>query len=795
MRPILALLSLLGLASPLAAELRLKQEAVLGFPVDWIENVLRHDVPGEAHSRLVVTQASYLMGLEWSPRRNAYEQSFFVQYERDYPFNPRAAVADADGDADDDLVVFDDDAGRVALVYDAMNGALLKKLTIAGGAKSVAAQDLDGAPGDELIVVDDGVSAYRGGVRLWHAAVPSAIDVAAGGEESAGRDIVVRTAEELVVLEPATGAVRRRLPVHCETVAVGQSDPDTSLEIACTSIRTVTLLDSTTGAVQWSRPYNSFNMIPFVTMIDAGGDGRQDVAVRVGDYLDQAVVVLDAATGEPLAGPKKFSWNGRLVAVRDGCGSALVVMEGERTSFPDVLHLLDPETLAEKTAMEVDTYGGLAVAVADLDLDGRNELLVHHGSKITTVRVKPFTTVAEVKRLGGCCSLHGMATAQLDRDAPLEYAVSGGWISAYDGATHAQLWTTVTDDGETARSVAMGDLNGDGLADVVTGTTTVHSGAKGTFVYAYDGASGQRLWRSVNIPGLTGDVAVVAGDGGPEVLALSRSVGIVHLSPTGTARAFDEFTGGNVFVPLNADTDAAPEILVATDDALFILDQGQRVKEVKFSTTTPDITLMRVADVDDDGAMEILLARRQVYDRVLLEIRSAATLATLWTSEDFPLVINFGQQEDIAVADVDDDGKTEVIFLSSLTVRVFSVGEPLADTTAPQFASGAALQTSVQLDGSCCAEVQLRWDAVRGEASAPVAYRIYRRGPSASDAEELIARTTRTEYADGTAAGAARYRYSVAAVDASGNVSAERIAADVVLRDRVSNCRRRAVRR
>lgn len=782
------------------AELQLAQESVIGFPTDDARDVIPYRLPGEGHSRLVVVNDSYLMGLEWSPQRNVYEQSYFIQGEFR---RGKAVVADANGDRINDLLVVEEGTS-VVTAFDSRTGAALSSFTLNAVAGSAAAQDLDGVPGDELIVTDDGVSAYKGGVLFWHSAVASAALVAAGGEDSATREIFVTTAtQELVGLDAHTGAERRRLLLHCSKLAVGQMDLDESLEIACYSnFFSIVVMDAATSTLQWSKPF-PYTSVRSIAMVDAGDDGRQDLSVRTYG-TPGIVVVLNGATGQPFSDAKELEWGGLVAAVKVGCESAIVVIEGSETSFADKLYLLDPMTLATQSIYSFDQFGITAMAVADLDDDGRNELVVHHDGKITTGQVQPFSIGAELLRGTSCCSFRGMAALQLDNDRALEYVLAGvvdafaGVLRAFDGVTHELMWTAQTDDGEVPRSVVAADLNGDGRSEIVTATLAVHGGAKGSFVYAFSGATGAPLWRSVNIPGLTGRalVADMDGDGSLEVLALSQTIGIVRLNgANGSVRAFDEFGDGTSFSVLNFDDDPQLEMLVAAGDRIFVLDQSGRIVE-RVLDGDWRVTEIKVADIDGDGVVEILLARRNVNpspNEVRLEVRSPETLSLLWTSEPLPRLLNFQQEAIIDVADVDNDGRTEVVFSSSLTVRVFSVGAPPADTTAPFFAPGSELMAIVGARG-CCAAVELRWDAAQTDASPPLTYQVFRARPSTTDPDELIGSTQRTEFTDAAAGGPSRHRYSVRVIDRAGNAAEARLTVEVPI-PATASCRRRAVRK
>ena len=322
-----------------------------------------------------------------------------------------------------------------------------------------------------------------------------------------------------------------------------------------------------------------------------------------------------------------------------------------------------------------------------------------------------------------------MAAAQLDGDTASETVVAAncgaylGCVTAWDSPKLSPLWTATMDDGEIPRTIEIADVDGDGVSDVLSASIAVHSGAKGQFVYAFRGRDGKALWRSINLPGSTGRVRVadVEGKGTPQVLALSSTIGIVrlNLAPVPSAASTNS-SDGSAFATYRRPGDSRARVVIAAGERLFVLDGGQVIAEVDGAEFT-GTTEIEIADIDGDGVPEILLAEHNsnvFVNSVRLQVRSIDTLALLWTSEDFPILINFGQVEQIAVGDVDNDGGPEVVFLSSLTARVFKVDRVVSGTVLPRFDT-VRLNAKVGIR-SCCATVFLDWDHARTGNAPPL---------------------------------------------------------------------------
>jgi len=771
------------------ADFHLQQKAVYGFPIAGILNVIQVDPEGVGAHRLAVLTQDYLMGLQWSPTRSAYDQTFFVQRGAGY----RMTLADANGDGRNDIVVFDSFPSEGVAAYDSMTGALLKTFTLRDriqfSGDVVISQDIDGLPGDEMIVSDvNGISAYKGGdVRLWHSPVLGSV-VKTSRRAPVRDQVFLSTGSAIVVLDARNGQEIRRFPISCQDTVMGQTDSDANPEIACRTISgLVQLFDGVTGALQWTRPYPP-GIVSGMAIFDTNGDGAEEVLVRSEvEIYKESVQLLQGTTGALLATTGLFDHQGVVAGITSGCEppALLVAENGATFSGANRLALLDATTLETKSVFMADSSSPTGCAIADFDGDGQNELAVAHDGKVSMMKLEPPVIGNTVSLGDQCCGVfRDMTAAQLDRAGPVDYLVSGtcgaylGCITAWDPARPSPLWKGMMDDSEVPRSAVIADVDGDGAADVLSASIGVNSNAEGNFVYAFRGRDGKRLWKSVHMPASIGRVrfADVEGKGTPEVLVMSSTVGLVRLnSSTGSVKGFYEFSGGSALATYKLAGEARAKIVAAATNRLFILDDGQ----VKVEVTGADassISEIEVADIDGDGVPEILVAQ-DFGGSTRLQVRSIDTLALLWISEYFPLLVNFGQAEQIAVGDVDNDGMPEVVLLSSITARVFKADAVPAATALPRFEASARLTADLHVH-SCCAVAELHWTHARPGTAAPLQYRIYRSG-LAGESEVLLGTTSRNEFLDKSVGEGAGYRYSVAVVDAAGRVAPVKLTAEV----------------
>jgi hypothetical protein len=371
-------------------------------------------------------------------------------------------------------------------------------------------------------------------------------------------------------------------------LTVGQMDADPALEIATANGH---VIDSATHAVEWFLD-GGFGRL--VRAADIDGDGRDEIVSS--DFSD-TVRAFDVDL-------QLLKWSSveddgveaiQLGDIDDDGVVEVVIGDG---GFGDI-HVLDGTTGQEEGVMSAD-FGITDIAVVDVDHDGRTEVL--WGAGATTSGPDHLYVVDWPARTIISQTLH----------------LDGPFVGPQ-----------------------VGDLDGDGRAELVAVTFGSDSGFEGGRIIVVDGR--QLTVRAIS-PGVGG-------------------------SPGGSSSA----TGVHDVVLSDLDGDGGREILVATDDfhdgliEAYKLSATNEFSRVWANQVLPpgEFTSVEVADVDGDGQVEVLGGGSVEEDPaagVFIYAYDAVTGAQKWRTQ---LPDATRPVTRLVVADTDGDGAVEVAGLEA----------------------------------------------------------------------------------------------------------------------------------
>ncbi len=507
----------------------------------------------------------------------------------------------------------------------------------------IQVSDLDGDGRAEMLVasrrglaelgLSGGVVAQRWAYPFFPAASGATGAVAAADVDGDGRaDIFLAVGDALVRIDGATRREDARGAFSCVDLKVADLEPDGALEVVClagtsdpyAATGRIVVLDAATLGVKWQTPDLALGRALAVGNVDASATLE---IVTAGGF------VFDGATGANRWAYGPGFGHGVAVGDLDGDGVAEIVgvtASGTARGFSAV---------TKAQLWELTGYFG-AVSVADLDGDGIAEVIVGNDQwgYVTAYRYVPATNALDL-------------VFQVDSQ----------------------------DDGVT--SIGVGDLDGDGLAEVVWGSGAVSSGADvlavagrhpawavewtnldprqldGPFV----GAKPARLaGGAVRI--LYGVPSTDSGYAGYRIASLDPATGAVAVSP----EVGSNWSRAGALDAADVDGDGVDEALIATanlyDGYLAAFDLGSGAAKWTSGTIGTGIALAH-ADLSGDGVADLVaLVAAAAGGIYAYDLRSQVLLG----KTSGPL-----QGAAMVVADLDGDGVPEVVALSADHLQVF----------------------------------------------------------------------------------------------------------------------------
>jgi hypothetical protein len=426
---------------------------------------------------------------------------------------------------------------------------------------------------------------------------------------------------------------------------------------------TLSGLDPATGEVLYTPDpdYHGPDSFTFTVTDDdsAGGDPLTSPAatiqIEVLSVNDPVTAGDDTASVEEDSQENEIDWQANDSTAPDG-GEVLSIVafteaahgdvstDGERLFYTPEVDFVGVDTF---TYTVEDGHGGSATATVSVQVLDRHDEVIITGADTgggPHVRVFSPETLEEVFSFfayhpnftGGV----RVASADVNGDGTPDYITAAGpgggpHVRVIDGVTHQNLAGPIGSffayhpNFTGGVYVAAGDVNGDGLADVITAA----GAGGGPHVRVFSGADGSELssFFAYN-PGFTGGVRVAAGDldgdglaeiitgagtgGGPHVRAFDGQTGLLADHPAANFFAyFPLFLGGVYVAAGDLDGDGLAEIITGAGSGggphvrAFSGEDGAEL--FGFFAYDPGFTggvVVSTGDVDFDGQADIITA-------------------------------------------------------------------------------------------------------------------------------------------------------------------------------------------
>jgi hypothetical protein len=292
--------------------------------------------------------------------------------------------------------------------------------------------------------------------------------------------------------------------------------------------------------------YPAVDMVSVVAIGDVDGDGLPDLVVAGGHQVGSVAVLL--GTGGGGFGDATVYAVGKLpsaiiAADLDGDGRADVALTdagGDGVAF--VARATVGGALGAWTSYPVGPWP-LSMVAADVNADGHADLVIANnlgGSSNGVSVLLGNTTGGFVTQPGQAAGPYpmGVGVADFDRDGRVDLVIADQGPLHGDSTAAVMLGhgdgsftaPTTFEVGNFPRSIAVGDLNGDGQPDIVVSNQLDHT----TSVLIATGNGAFAPQQQYPVTGSSLAIADLDGDGKPEVLVAAGDVAVLHGVGDGT---------------------------------------------------------------------------------------------------------------------------------------------------------------------------------------------------------------------------------------------------------------------
>lgn len=491
-------------------------------------------------------------------------------------------------------------------------------------------------------------------------------------------------------------------------------DGDGSDEVVATSVadeypweRYVSVLEATAAGyaiARFSRPIEG--SLTALSVFDGDGDGAVEIYLGFDDRLeirDPITLAVTTTLTEPSSAIRKI-----VLADGDNDGSLEIIACGEFTTT----WIYDAQTGAFERSIG---HFGDDLAVGDVDGDPALEMVFANGDVVQLA-----SGVATVEwTLPGAAGGQLVELGNIDGDPQLEIFFVSDWqMKVYDFGVATVLWQI---DAEVTALVVT-DVAGDPVPEVVWG-----EGQWGS-VHCHDGVTGTELWSIPNPQWGFLDLLVADTDNDGELEVFWSNYDNRILVHSAVTLEQEWNSGPSVDGPFEAiatgdpDDDGELEVLFAStssdngygDGIVFMFDalshelQWQTGVDTFGGHAWSGLRDIAVGDVDDDGRDEVVVAGDDLYDGAVFVFQNPGM--TPDASYVYP---DYGVMRALAIADVDHDGATEIVAASDGMVHVIDGATGVMEWTGPNSVSAVRHLAVANLDLDPALEIVVGDESLR----------------------------------------------------------------------------------
>jgi hypothetical protein len=472
-----------------------------------------------------------------------------------------------------------------------------------------------------------------------------------------------------------------------------------------------------------------------VAVGDVTGDGKADVVTAPGKGGRADVRVFTGAGAQEASFYRDWFNGGYRVALGDvnGDGRVDYVLGNEDWGGP-LVQVVDGKTGRELGSFDTDSGGthGVHVAAGDINGDGRAEIVTANATGLEPrVSIWPGVPGSSPTPLRTFLAFDAsandgveIAVGDLNGDGHADIAAitdgpAGPELRVFDGATLALLSDSFPFASAAPGSlrVAIGDVNADGKPDLVVAGDT----PGGPQIEALT-ASGAPLF---SLPGVSNGESIavgdVTGDGKPDIVVADGRSDDAHVTVLAADGSFDasfspygpSFTNGVRVAAGDFNGDGGTEYLTGqgpggtSEVDLFDVKGASQLALHPFAGTGSDGVYVAAGDVEGNRRAQIVVgADAGGEPRVSIYDETGKLLSSFLAFEP-----TFAGGVRVAVSDLDGDGKAEVIVGSGpgrpAQVRIFTASGTLLRTIVPFGASfnGGVFPAAGDLTGDGRAEI------------------------------------------------------------------------------------------